>query len=56
MAIHRELRHIIQIELKAEMFEDRANGYAIGDYKKRNNTVNGLVVANPMEVFFSRNV
>lgn len=37
-------------ELKAGVFEDRANGYAIGDYKKRTNTVGGLKVANPSEV------
>lgn len=37
-------------ELKVGVFEDRANGYAIGDYKKRTNTVGGLTVANPTEV------
>ena len=37
-------------ELKGGVFEDRANGYAIGDYKKRNNTVGGLKGANPSEV------
>lgn len=37
-------------ELKAGVFEDRANGYAIGDYKKRTNTVGGLTVALPNEV------
>lgn len=37
-------------ELKAGVFEDRANGYAIGDYKTRHNTVGGLVVADPEEV------
>ena len=37
-------------ELKAGVFEDRANGYAIGDYKTRRNTVGGLVVADPEEV------
>ena len=37
-------------ELKAGVFEDRANGYAIGEYKKRRNTVGGLVVALPNEV------
>lgn len=37
-------------ELKAGVFEDRANGYAIGDYKKRANTVGGLAVALPNEV------
>jgi Fic family protein len=37
-------------ELKAGVFEDRANGYAIGEYKKRTNTVGGLTVASPSEV------
>jgi Fic family protein len=34
-------------ELKAGVFEDRANGYAIGEYKKRTNTVGGLTVSAP---------
>lgn len=37
-------------ELKAGVFEDRANGYAIGEYKKRTNTVNNLVTAHPKDV------
>lgn len=37
-------------ELKAGVFEDRANGYAIGDYKKRPNTVGGLMVSDPGSV------
>lgn len=37
-------------ELKAGVFEDRANGYAIGDYKKRPNTVGGICTALPEEV------
>lgn len=37
-------------ELKAGVFEDRANGYAIGDYKKRSNTVGNLEMAAPAEV------
>jgi Fic family protein len=37
-------------ELKAGVFEDRANGYAIGEYKKRTNTVGGLTVAAPETV------
>lgn len=40
----------VHYELKAGVFEDRANGYAIGDYKKRANTVGGLIVASPQEV------
>lgn len=37
-------------ELKAGVFEDRANGYAIGDYKKRANTVNNLNTTHPKDV------
>ena len=37
-------------ELKAGVFEDRANGYNIGEYKGRPNTVGGIVTANPREV------
>ncbi len=37
-------------ELKAGVFEDRANGYAIGDYKRWRNTVGGLTLAEPTEV------
>jgi len=37
-------------ELKAGVFEDRANGYAIGDYKKRTNTVNNLNTTHPKAV------
>lgn len=37
-------------ELKAGVFEDRANGYAIGDYKRRANTVNNLHTVHPKDV------
>lgn len=37
-------------ELKAGVFEDRANGYAIGQYKKWRNTVGGKTLAEPGEV------
>lgn len=37
-------------ELKAGVFEDRANGYAIGEYKKRTNTVGGLSLTTPSMV------
>ena len=37
-------------ELKAGVFEDRANGYAIGEYKKRANMVGGIATASPQEV------
>ena len=36
--------------LKAGVFEDRANGYAIGEYKKRKNTVARLNTAAPEKV------
>ena len=34
-------------ELKSGVFEDRANGYAIGDYKKRPNMIGTLVTVLP---------
>lgn len=37
-------------ELKAGVFEDRANGYAIGDYKKRRNIIGMYETASPEEV------
>lgn len=37
-------------DLKSGVFEDKANGYAIGDYKKRANTVSNIKVALPDEV------
>ena len=37
-------------ELKSGVFEDRANGYAIGDYKKRPNMVGVYTTAKPTEV------
>lgn len=37
-------------ELKAGVFEDRANGYAIGDYKKRPNMIGMYTTAKPSEV------
>lgn len=37
-------------DLKSGVFEDIANGYAIGDYKKRANTVSTIKVALPHEV------
>jgi len=50
VALSEEMIKSFHYELKAGVFEDRANGYAIGDYKKRTNTVGGLIVANPTEV------
>ena len=49
-SLSEEMIKSFHYELKAGVFEDRANGYAIGDYKKRTNTVGGLKVANPSEV------
>lgn len=37
-------------DLKSGVFEDKANGYAIGEYKKRANTVSNIKVAKPDEV------
>ena len=48
--ISEEMIKKFHYELKAGVFEDRANGYAIGDYKKRANTVGGLTVTAPSEV------
>ena len=53
--LSQELIKKFHYELKAGVFEDRANGYAIGDYKKRaniigmNETVPPKDVANAME-------
>lgn len=41
---------VFHYELKAGVFVDRANGYAIGDYKRRTNTVGGLTVTQPSDV------
>lgn len=37
-------------QLKAGVFEDRANGYKIGEYKDRENIVSDIVTAKPSEV------
>lgn len=37
-------------ELKSGVFEDRANGYAIGDYKKRPNMIGMYKTALPKDV------
>lgn len=49
-SLSEEMIKSFHYELKAGVFEDRANGYAIGEYKKRANTVGGLTVAGPLEV------
>lgn len=48
--ISEEMIKQFHYELKAGVFEDRANGYAIGEYKKRTNTVGGLTGVAPDEV------
>lgn len=45
-----ELVKEFHYELKAGVFEDRANGYAIGDYKKRHNFVGNMSTASPEDV------
>lgn len=45
-----ELIKAFHYELKSGVFEDRANGYAIGDYKKRPNMVGMYATAKPNEV------
>ncbi len=42
-----ELIKAFHFELKSGVFEDRANGYAIGDYKKRPNMIGTLVTVLP---------
>ena len=44
-----ELIKKFHYELKSGVFEDRANGYAIGDYKKRANMVGNRKTALPAE-------
>lgn len=45
-----ELIKQFHYELKAGVFEDRANGYNIGEYKGRVNTVAGLKTVEPLKV------
>ena len=45
-----ELIKRMHYELKSGVFEDRANGYAIGDYKKRPNMIGMYRTALPAEV------
>lgn len=45
-----ELIKCFHFELKAGVFEDRANGYAIGDYKKRPNMVGMYETVRPDQV------
>ena len=45
--LNEELIKAFHFELKSGVFEDRANGYAIGDYKKRPNMVGMYPTALP---------
>lgn len=45
-----ELIKKFHYELKSGVFEDRANGYAIGDYKKRHNIVGTYNTSAPEDV------
>jgi Fic family protein len=40
----------LHYQLKAGVFEDRANGYKIGDYKDRANVVSDITTAKPAQV------
>jgi Fic family protein len=40
----------LHYQLKAGVFEDRANGYKIGDYKDRENVVSDITTAKPAQV------
>ncbi len=48
--LSQEIIKHLHYELKSGVFEDRANGYAIGDYKKRPNMVGMYKTALPAEV------
>ena len=45
-----DLIKIYHYQLKSGVFEDIANGYPIGEYKNRANTVSDITVAKPSEV------
>ncbi len=48
--LSRELIKQFHYELKSGVFEDRANGYAIGDYKKRPNMIGMYQTTRPENV------
>lgn len=48
--LNQELIKEFHYELKSGVFEDRANGYAIGDYKKRPNMIGMYQTVSPSEV------
>lgn len=49
-ALSQELIKQFHYELKSGVFEDRANGYAIGDYKKRPNMIGMYQTTRPEDV------
>lgn len=49
-SLTQELIKQFHYELKSGVFEDRANGYAIGDYKKRPNMIGMYQTARPEDV------
>lgn len=49
-ALTPELIKLFHCELKSGVFEDRANGYAIGDYKKRPNMIGMYQTVRPENV------
>ena len=49
-ALSRELIKQFHYELKSGVFEDRANGYAIGDYKQRPNMIGMYQTVRPENV------
>ena len=48
--LSQELIKKFHYELKSGVFEDRANGYAIGDYKKRPNMIGIYTTTKPADV------
>ena len=48
--LSQELIKQFHFELKSGVFEDRANGYAIGDYKKRPNMIGMYETTHPKQV------
>ncbi len=49
-SLNQELIKQFHYELKSGVFEDRANGYAIGDYKRRANMVGNQKTCMPADV------
>ena len=50
LALTEELIKSFHYELKSGVFEDRANGYAIGDYKKRPNMIGMYETVLPRQI------